>query len=217
MTDNIFRNMFDEKLLQKRTAIWKVLCIDFFQRYIDINDVVLDLGAGFCEFINNVKCTEKIAFDYNDHTQKFANNDVEVIKGLSTDLSNHVKRSDIDVVFVSNFFEHLHNKDELTMTLLEIKKVLKPKGKLLVLQPNIKYAYKVYWDFHDHHIPISHNSLEEILIHLGFETIELRPRFLPWTTKSILPKSPLLVKIYLKLRIVQYLMGKQLFLFSRKV
>lgn len=217
MADNIFRNMFDEKLLHERVAVWKVLCKDFFQRYIDHNDVVLDIGAGFCEFINNIKCGEKIAFDLNDHTRDFAGSDITVIKGLATELSNYIQRKDIDVVFASNFFEHLKDKNEMTQTLQEIKKVLRPQGKLLVLQPNIRYAYKVYWDFYDHHIPISHNSFEEVLVHLGFHTKELIPRFLPWTTKSSLPKHPLLVKLYLKLKIAHYFMGKQFFICSTKM
>src|SRR2546425_1038832 len=33
----------------------------------------------------------------------------------------------------------------------------------LVLQPNIRYAFKVYWDFFDHNLPLSHASMLEAL------------------------------------------------------
>ena len=216
MASNIFENMFSEKLLKQRMDLWRVLCSDFFQHYIEPEDTVLDLGAGFCEFINNIQCKKKIAVDLNEHTQTFANPDIEVITEKASHLSGLLKRDTIDVVFSSNFFEHLQNKEELKKTLLEIKKVLKPQGKLLILQPNIRYAYKVYWDFYDHHIPLSHKSLEEIIAHIGLDIVELKPKFLPWTTKSKIPRHPLLVKLYLKLRPVQFLMGKQLFLYARK-
>jgi len=216
MDSNIFENMFNAELLKKRNTLWKILCKDFFQRYIDANDTVLDLGAGFCEFINNIKCKEKIAVDLNEHTPKFANSDVKVFTGKSTDLETLVNRKDIDAVFVSNFLEHMKDKTELYETLAGIKNVLKPGGKILILQPNIRYAYKVYWDFIDHNIPISHKSLEEITTHLGFKTLELKPRFLPWTTKSNMPINSFLVKLYLWLLPAQLLLGKQLFLYALK-
>jgi len=216
IVSNIFENMFSEKLLKQRMDLWKVLCSNFFQHYIEPEDTVLDLGAGFCEFINNIQCKKKIAVDLNEHTKAFANPDIEVITGKASHLSDLLNRDNIDVVFSSNFFEHLQNKDELKKTLLEIRKVLKPQGKLLILQPNIRYSYKVYWDFYDHNIPLSHKSLEEIISHIGFDTVELKPKFLPWTTKSKIPKHPLLIRLYLKLRPVQFLIGKQMFLYARK-
>jgi SAM-dependent methyltransferase len=216
LTSNIFENMFSEKLLKERMALWKVLCNEFFQRYISRGDTVLDLGAGFCEFINNIQCEKKIAVDLNDHTPRFAGPEVEVLTGSALHLAKLLKRDNIDVVFSSNFFEHMQDKNELKETLLEIKKVLKPGGKLLILQPNIRYAYKVYWDFYDHHIPLSHNSLQEIISHVGFETVELRPKFLPWTTKSRFPKHPFLIKLFLKLPLLQFILGKQMFYYARK-
>ena len=208
--------MFSEKMLQERAALWKVLCDDFFQRYIEPQETVLDLGAGFCEFINHIRCKNKIAVNLHDHTNRFAASDVEVITGKSTQISHLLGGRTVDVVFTSNFFEHMKDKNELKETIQEIHNILKPRGKLLVVQPNIRYAYKVYWDFIDHHIPLSDKSLSEILSHMGFDIMELKPKFLPWTTKSKIPKHPLLVKLYLKLSFVQSIMGKQMFLYARK-
>lgn len=216
MPSNIFENMFSEKLLQERMALWRVLCGDFFQRYIDVGDTVLDLGAGFCEFINNIQCKKKIAVDLNDHTKKFAGPDVEVLTGRSTQLSRLLDGRSIDTVFTSNFLEHMRDKEELKDTLLEVKKVLKPRGNFIILQPNIRYAYKVYWDFIDHNIALSHKSLAELISHIGFDIIELKPKFLPWTTKSRIPKHPFMVKLYLKLPLLQFIMGKQMFVYSKK-
>ena len=43
----------------------------------------------------------------------------------------------LDLVFTSNFFEHLPNKNSLNKTIKEIKKVLKPEGIIIAMGPNI--------------------------------------------------------------------------------
>ena len=76
--------------------------------------------------------------------------------------------------------------------------MLRPGGRLLILQPNIRYAYREYWDFLDHHVALSHVSMVEALALTGFTPTEVRPRFLPFTTKSALPQWPILIRIYLR-------------------
>ncbi|MGQ9631410.1 MAG: methyltransferase domain-containing protein [bacterium] len=142
----LYRARFDPKELEAKNKIWKILCDDFFQRYIDKEDIVLDIGAGYCEFINNIKCRAKYAVDLNEDTQRFANADVTAYNISSTNLSVF-EDNYIDVVFISNFLEHLKDKDEVILTLAEVNRVLKDDGKVLILQPNIKYLYKDYWDF----------------------------------------------------------------------
>src|SRR5688572_22435543 len=100
-----------------RDAMWKVLCRDFFQRYVGENDTVLEVAAGHCEFINNIRAKRRVAVDINSDTQQAAEAGVEVFVTSSTDLAPIADES-IDVVFVSNFFEHLE-RSEITKTLQE--------------------------------------------------------------------------------------------------
>jgi len=113
--------------LYKKNEIWKVLCSSFFQKYIPKDSVVLDIGAGYCEFINNIQCTKKYAVDLNEDTPNFANTDVKVFTCLSTDLS-FLSDDSIDMVFMSNFLEHLKTKEAVIKTLSEVFRVLKPGG-----------------------------------------------------------------------------------------
>lgn len=48
---------------QRRTILWSVLVKDFFQKYIKESDCVLELGAGYGDFINFVNARKKIAID----------------------------------------------------------------------------------------------------------------------------------------------------------
>lgn len=214
--ENFLDIRFSEKERRKRNLLWKVLCRDFFQQFVGQEDAVLDMGAGYCEFINNIVCRKKYALDFHQTTARYANPDVRVLTGTSTQASELLQQEAVDVVFISNFLEHMQSKDDIKLTLKEIRNILSDNGKLLILQPNIRYCYKQYWDFFDHHIPLSHKSLQEVLRSMNFTISMLKPKFLPFSTKSALPLHPLLVKIYLKLPALQFVMGKQMFIYAVK-
>lgn len=206
---------FDPAERRAKDRVWRILCQDFFQRYVRPSDTVLDLGAGFCEFINHIQCAAKIALDAEEHVHRYANPDVEVHRGMAHELSWRPDAS-VDVVFASNVFEHMLGKEDLLKTLREAHRVLRPDGRMLILQPNIRYAYDVYWDFLDHHLPLSHISMVEALQICGFRALEERPRFLPYTTKDRLPSWPILVKLYLRVPLAHRLLGKQMFILAGK-
>jgi len=211
----IYSNRFSSADLLKRNSIWKTLCRSFFQRYISAEDAVLDLGAGYCEFINNISCANKIAVDLNSDILNHAGKDVEVYVSPAADLSFLPDKS-VNVAFMSNFLEHLRSKDDVLKTISEIFRVLKPGGKILVLMPNIKYACREYWDYFDHNIPLSDKSLVEALQISGFEIDQVIPRFLPYSTQSKIPQYSLLIKLYLKLPLIWKIMGKQMFVSGKK-
>jgi len=168
-TARLYRLRF-EKDIKIRNEIWKVLCQDFFQKYIKTTDTICDLGAGFCEFINNIKAQNKIAIDVNPESRKYAASDVQVVACKSVNLAQKIKDK-LDVVFASNFFEHLPTKEELVITVDEIRKVLKKRGRLIILMPNIRYVGSAYWDFLDHQLPLTDKSMIESLELNGFKII----------------------------------------------
>ena len=211
----LYEQRFQATERLQKNALWKVLCQFFFQKYVSDSDTVVDLGAGYCEFINNIRCAKKFAVDLNEETVSFAAEDVKVVLAPVSDLSP-LDDGSVNATFCSNLFEHLQSKEELLSVLSEIHRTLGVGGKLLVLQPNIRYAYKEYWDYFDHYLPLSHLSLTEALHLSGFSVDEVRPRFLPYTFKSRLPKSTGLLKVYLRLGPLQVLAGKQMFLLASK-
>ena len=90
----------------------------------------------------------------------------------------------IDRVFMSNFLEHLRTKQEVLQTFEEIFRVLKVGGKVITLHPNIRYLYMDYWDYFDHHVPLTDKSIAEGLEVVGFKVEISIDRFLPFTKKS---------------------------------
>lgn len=213
--DLLYQGRFSKKEAEDKSRIWEVLCKHFFQEYVSPDDTVLDLGAGYCDFINNIQCREKLAVDLNDDTPSFAHSNVTVQQVSSTNLSFKADES-IDVVFTSNFLEHLRTKEEALQTFSEVHRILKKGGLFLILQPNIRHVGFEYWDFFDHHIALTEKSLIEGLLIKEFKIKRVISKFLPFTTKSKIPQHPFLVWLYLKVPLVWRIMGKQSFLVAEK-
>ena len=213
--DKIYRRRFNEYECEQKNKIWEVLCPNFFQKFVPLDAAVLDIGAGYCEFINNILCAKKFAVDLNEDTPSFASPEVKVVSTPSTDLS-FLASDSIDRVFMSNFLEHLRTKQEVLQTFEEIFRVLKVGGKVITLHPNIRYLYMDYWDYFDHHIPLTDKSIAEGLEVVGFKVEISIDRFLPFTTKSKIPKHPVLVKLYLMFPFIWRFMGKQTLVIAEK-
>jgi len=195
--------------------MWKILCNNFFQKYIPKTSIVLDIACGYCEFLNNINAKKKIGIDLNPDSKLYANSDVEIINGETNNMQS-ITEENIDVVFVSNFFEHI-TKEKIIETIKEIRRVLKKNGRLLILQPNIRYCYKDYWMFFDHITPIDDRALIEVLEINGFKIIECKSKFLPFTTKSRYPKLFFLLKVYLSITILHKIFGQQSFIYAEKI
>jgi SAM-dependent methyltransferase len=206
--EKLYQKRFPEAELAQKNAIWKVLCEGFFQRHVAATATVVDIGAGYCEFINNIRAARKIAVDLNPDVRRFAAADVQVINAPCTAITQ-IESSSVDVVFMSNFLEHLPSKAAVLDTFNEAHRILRDGGRIIVLQPNIRFLPGEYWDFFDHHTPLTDRSLVEGLQLAGFTPSVVHPRFLPYTTKSRLPKAAFLVRMYLWFLPLWRLIGKQ--------
>lgn len=213
--EELYQQRFREGDLAAKHAIWRVLCTDFFQRHVRPTDTVVDIGAGYCEFINNIQAGKKIAVDLNPDVRKFAAPEVQVINESCTAIKQ-LDGGSVDVVFMSNFLEHLPSKALVLDTFREAQRILAPGGKIIILQPNIRFVGGEYWDFFDHHTPLTDRSLVEGLGLAGFTSQIVLPRFLPYTTKSRLPKGEIFVKLYLRVPLAWRILGKQALVIATK-
>jgi ubiquinone/menaquinone biosynthesis C-methylase UbiE len=211
----LYRFRFRESDRPQKMAIWKTLCDSFFQELVGHDKVVADLACGYGEFINNIKARKKYAIDINPDAAQFLNGDVEFCQ-CRADAISPIKSGSVDVVFASNFLEHLKTKDECDAVLAEVLRILGRGGRFIIMGPNIRYLAAQYWDFYDHYLPLSHLSLEEGLIQARYDVDRIIPRFLPYTTRSALPQHAFLIKSYLRFPPAWRIFGKQFLVVARK-
>jgi ubiquinone/menaquinone biosynthesis C-methylase UbiE len=200
---------------EQRSDLWQVLTREFFQKWVPESATVLDLAAGHCEFINSISARRRIAVDLNPDVITRAGDGVEAHKCRSDEMTT-IPDGSVDRVFVSNFFEHV-TRDVIMSTLREVHRVLDPDGRLLVLQPNVRYCSRDYWMFFDHITPVDDRALAEAFNAAGFEVETCYPRFLPYTTKSWLPQTTTFVRLYLRMPLAWKVFGSQAFMVGRPV
>ena len=190
----------------RRELLWATLCQSYFQKLISPDACVLEIGAGYGHFINNIHCKRRIALDSWPGMLEYLKPGIEGIVSSATDLTR-VESGSVDFAFASNLFEHL-TQAELAVTLQQLREKLKPGGTLNILQPNFRFAYKEYFDDYTHVAIYSDRSLADFLAANGFRVLECHPRFLPLTIKSRFPVFPFLIRIYLRLPLKP--LGKQM-------
>jgi SAM-dependent methyltransferase len=185
----------------RREPIWREVARYIQKRYIPEDARVLDLGAGYCDFINAVRARERYAVDIFERLHEFAKPGVQARIGDCTDLSAFADGS-LDVVFASNLFEHLTH-EELLLTLNELRRVLRAEGRLILMQPNFKLCYRTYFDDYTHLQIFTHNGMYDLLEMAGLAIEKIEPRFMPVNMKSTLrlqlPKIDWIVRLYLAL------------------
>ena len=197
-----------------RQRVWSLLS-SFFARWIPPSSAVLDLGCGYCEFINSISCRTKFAMDLNPDARSLAKADVSV---LEQDCSEpwSVAAGTLDAVFTSNFFEHLPNKAALERTLAQAYTALKPGGCLIAMGPNIKIVPGKYWDFFDHYIPLTELSLVEVLTKTGFTIDTCQAQFLPYTMSHGREYPIWMLRAYLSLPFVWKFFGEQFLVVAKR-
>jgi SAM-dependent methyltransferase len=211
----LYKIRFTEEQLPRKNAIWQVICQHFLQKLISPSSTVVDIACGYGEFINNITAKRKIAVDMNPDTSTFLDSDVEFHHCSAMQIDRDLLGC-ADVVFTSNFLEHLPDKKTLDLFLQQIFLLLKPGGTYLILGPNLRYVPGEYWDFYDHHLGLTHLSLIEALQMQGFKPEICIDRFLPYTTQTSLPTHPYFVWLYLKMPFAWRFLGKQFFIVARK-
>ncbi len=195
----------------RRETLWRSLCDFYFNRWTGQDDCVLELGAGYGHFINNVKARRRIALDLWSEMPQYLQPGVESHIGSVTDLS-FLQDGTVDFAFASNLFEHI-SQDELACVLQQLETKLSTRGVLCLLQPNYRYAYREYFDDYTHVTVYSHLSMCDFLRTRDYQVLECRPRFMPLTVKSKLKISPALIWLYLRSPVKP--LGKQMLIVAR--
>ncbi len=210
----LYAQRFPETEAASKSAIW-VEIARYLQRFVPPDSRVLDLACDHGDFINHITAGERSAVDIRDVRDHLASG-VEFLQSDGLSLAGRLPAASFDVVFMSNYLEHLPSGEAVLAQLRIVRGLLKPGGRTIILQPNIRLVGPAYWDFLDHKTALTEKSLEEAGNVAGLETVQIITRFIPYTTKSRLPQHPLLVRAYLAFRPAWWLLGRQTLYIGRR-
>jgi SAM-dependent methyltransferase len=205
--DSVYKARFGERERHQKAAMWREI-VGFLDRFIPPEGPVLDIGCDAGYFINNVSRAERWATDLRDvsaHLQP----GISFVQSDGLAIGSVLPPAHFGTVFMSNYLEHLASPDAVVEQLRVVSSLLQPGGRAIVLQPNVRLVGGRYWDFIDHRVPLTERSLVEAGELAGLRTIKVITRFLPFTTKSVLPQSPALVRLYLAVPVAWRVLGRQ--------
>lgn len=178
-----------------RRAVWREIA-----RYVarDVGPVgtLVELGAGYCDFVNQFPAARKLAFDLNPEMKRWAAPDVELRIESAIEMPG-LARGSADLVFASNFLEHLEEAEAAAL-LARVRAVLSPRGRLVLLQPNHRLCAEHYFDDPTHRTVFDDANVAEHLADAGLRVVRIEPGLLPFSMNSRLPKSGLLTRLYLR-------------------
>ena len=177
-----------------RTRVWKAIA-EYLQDFIPPSSRVADIGAGYCDFINQIQAATKYAVDTNPDVARLVNPGVQFVPAASIEAIDLPEHS-LDVALMSNVLEHLSH-ERCAVLFDRLDNLLAAEGHVIVIQPNYFYCYRRYWDDFTHVRAFSHVSLRDFLVSRGYRIVRMEKRLLPFSFESPLPKSYWLTKLYL--------------------
>ncbi len=196
-----------------RAAVWREIA-PHVHGLMGSPQKVLDPAAGRGEFIGSVPAKETWAVDEVSYPEAAHKDDTKVV--ISPIMDAELPTRHFDGVFVSNFLEHLPDQEAIAAFLEKMNQTMEPGGRIAIMGPNYRYCAKEYWDCADHYVALTHIAIGEHLYAAGFEPERIVPRYLPYSFRGILPPSPALTRLYLRMSPAWRLLGKQFLVIGRK-
>jgi SAM-dependent methyltransferase len=180
-----------------RTVVWQAIA-GYLAKWVPPQSAVLELGAGYCDWINHVKAGRRVAVDIWPELPRWTAPGVQpIVLDLAKDFDS-LDAGTFDAVLASNLFEHFA-PDTVPLILGGVARMLRPGGRLLVVQPNFRYAWRSYFDDYTHRSVFTDVSLPALLRAHHFTIEEVQPRFLPYSMRGTrLPIRRWLVDAYLR-------------------
>jgi SAM-dependent methyltransferase len=205
----LYEARFDEREVSAKDAVWREI-VGYLKRYIHPAAPVLDLACDRGHFIRWIEAEERWATDIRDMSDALPS-DVRFVQASGLELGSALPEAHFGTIFMSNYLEHLDSSDAVIDQMRVAAGLLRPGGRVIVLQPNIRLVGPRYWDFIDHRVALTERSLLEAAELAGLSTVDLVTRFIPYSTKGRLPTAPALVRAYLAFKPMWWFMGSEKF------
>ncbi|HEX8207999.1 MAG TPA: class I SAM-dependent methyltransferase [Solirubrobacteraceae bacterium] len=209
----LYEYRFRDVEQDRRAAVWQAIAPHVWEQ-MGRPARLLDPAAGRGEFVNAAPAAERWAVDLVEHAAGTFADGVRVV--VADVFEADLPQAHFDGVFVSNFLEHLASPEEVARLLERLAAATAPGGRIAIMGPNYRYTEKVYWDYADHVLALTHRAIEEHLYTAGFEPERTIPRYLPYSFNGRLPASPALVRRYLRTPPAWRVLGKQFLVIARR-
>jgi cyclopropane fatty-acyl-phospholipid synthase-like methyltransferase len=179
-----------------RARVWQAIA-QHLAGWIPSGAQVLEIGAGYCSWINAVTAARRVAVDRWPEFARYAGGGVQaVVLDAATELRS-LGTAEFDVVLASNVLEHFE-PDVAASVVADVHALLRYGGRFIVVQPNFRYAYRRYFDDYTHRSVFTDVSLPNLLRANGFAIERVQPRFLPYSMRNRrVPAAAWLVRAYL--------------------
>lgn len=167
-----FRNSEEEKKLDLKQKNFRTLDIInkllIFNKLkiINNNKTVLDVGCGDGSLVKYLK-SQGILAEGRDIKDLDFESDIFPFEDET-----------FDFVLLYSVIEHINNTNHL---ILEIKRMLKQSGILIIISPNFRYCFKSFYDDPTHIKPFTNSGLEKMLKIYDFKNILVKP----WTSNYL--------------------------------
>ena len=179
-----------------RRIVWRVLN-EYLASWIPPDGRVLEIGAGYCHWINGVKAASRVAVDLWPDLPRHTAPGVEArVLDAGTQLRS-LGSGSFAAVLASNVLEHF-DPDAAARVIGDVASLLAPGGRFIIVQPNFRYAYRRYFDDYTHRAVFTDVSLSALLRAKGFRIARCVPRFLPYSMQGARTVHPWLIKAYLR-------------------
>src|SRR5438067_7654770 len=103
--DDVYAQRFSDAEAAAKDAIWREITA-FLQRYVQQDGAVLDIACDRGDFIRNISAAEKWATDVRD-VRSHLPQEVQFLQGNGLEIDRYLPPDHFDVVFMSNYLEHL--------------------------------------------------------------------------------------------------------------
>ena len=180
-----------------RALVWQEIA-SYLSEWVPGQAHVLEIGAGYCCWINAVRAARRVAVDVWPDMPRHAASGVEpLVMDASTGLST-LGDEQFDVVLASNVLEHFEPDAAASLT-GDVHRLLRRGGRFIIVQPNFRHAYRSYFDDYTHRSVFTDVSLANLLRAQGFRIVRVLPKFMPYSMRNTrLPVARWAIRAYLR-------------------
>jgi len=166
LNENLSRNgliLPTDYVVMKRN--FKLELRKFYLDSLENGQTILDLNAGFEGIYKEIDLSkvEYISLQQNPNVQSFLEQQkISVKKWYIPNIP--LDNNSVDYVLCTAFIEHLPTYIDALNLLIEIKRVLRPQGKILVIFPNYLSLKKIFYEDYKHGWVTTKKRLTDMLL-----------------------------------------------------